>query len=87
MSFLNPDFQNGFSVFRLPNTNLKLIHKKINESICINRNNAMVLLVLDGCVNINKSLDLNKGESIFIGRKAENLFINGNGQAFIAGFD
>ncbi len=47
----------------------------------------MVLLVLDGCVSINKSLDLNKGESIFIGKKAENLFIDGDGQAFIAGFD
>ncbi len=47
----------------------------------------MVLLVLDGCVSINKSFDLNKGESIFIGKKAENLFIDGDGQAFIAGFD
>ncbi|WP_210378284.1 mannose-6-phosphate isomerase, class I, partial [Borreliella garinii] len=87
VSFLKPDFQNSFSVFRLPNTNLKLIQKKVNESICINRNSAMVLLVLDGCVSINKSLDLNKGESIFIGKKAENLFIDGDGQAFIAGFD
>ncbi|WKC77967.1 mannose-6-phosphate isomerase, class I [Borreliella turdi] len=87
VSFLNPDFQNVFTVFRLPNTNLKLIQKKINESICINRNSAMVLLVLDGRVSINKSLDLNKGESIFIGRKSGNLFINGNGQAFIVGFD
>ncbi|WP_215538520.1 mannose-6-phosphate isomerase, class I [Borreliella bavariensis] len=87
VSFLKPDFQNSFNVFRLPNTNLKLIQKKVNESICINRNSAMVLLVLDGCVSINKSLDLNKGESIFIGKKAENLFIDGDGQAFIAGFD
>nr|WP_267510858.1 mannose-6-phosphate isomerase, class I [Borreliella garinii] len=87
VSFLKSDFQNSFSVFRLPNTNLKLIQKKVNESIFINRNSAMVLLVLDGCVSINKSLDLNKGESIFIGKKAENLLIDGDGQAFIAGFD
>ncbi|WNY68615.1 mannose-6-phosphate isomerase, class I [Borreliella lusitaniae] len=87
LSFLNPDLQNNFSIFRLPNTNLKLIQKKINETISINRNRAMVLLVLDGRVSINKSVDLNRGESVFIGRKAENLFINGDGQAFIAGFD
>ncbi|WPM05907.1 mannose-6-phosphate isomerase, class I [Borreliella sinica] len=87
LSFLNPDFQGGFNVFRLPNTNLKLIQKKPNESICMDRNSAMVLLVVDGCVSINKSLDLNKGESIFIGRKADNLSVNGDGQAFIATFD
>ncbi len=47
----------------------------------------MVLLVLNGCVSINKSLNLKKGESIFIGKKAENLFIDGDGEAFIAGFN
>lgn len=43
----------------------------------------MVLLVLNGCVSINKSLNLKKGESIFIGKKQKTCLLMGTAKLLL----
>ncbi|UPA12078.1 mannose-6-phosphate isomerase, class I [Borrelia venezuelensis] len=74
----------GFNVFKLPDTNLSLFQRNINEKICFKKDGVMILLVMNGEIQINNGVCLKRGESVFIGNCDEKLLICGNGEVFIA---
>ncbi|AHH10576.1 mannose-6-phosphate isomerase, class I [Borrelia coriaceae] len=74
----------GFNVFKLPGTNLSLLQRNINEKICFKRDGVIILLVMNGEIQINNKFDLKMGESVFIGNSGEELLICGNGEIFVA---
>ncbi|UGQ17202.1 mannose-6-phosphate isomerase, class I [Borrelia sp. RT1S] len=83
-SLLRGENIDKFDMFKLPNTNLMLLHTEISEEICFNRDSAMILLVMEGQLQINDHFFLKKGDSIFVGVCDERLMIRGDGKIFIA---
>ncbi|QMU99188.1 mannose-6-phosphate isomerase, class I [Borrelia sp. A-FGy1] len=83
-SLLKVEEIDKFDAFKLPGTNLMLLHRKINEEICLKRNSEMILLVMGGQIHINNHFFIKKGESVFIGICDEKLLIRGNGEIFVA---
>ncbi|UER67583.1 mannose-6-phosphate isomerase, class I [Borrelia sp. BU AG58] len=83
-SLLKGEDIDNFSVFKLPGTDLMLLRREISEEIYFKRDSAMILLVMDGQIQINDHFFLKRGDSIFVGACDERLLIRGNGEIFIA---
>ncbi|AHH12426.1 Mannose-6-phosphate isomerase [Borrelia hermsii YBT] len=83
-SLLRGENINDFNVFKLPGTNLSLFQRDINRKICFKRDGVMILLVVNGEIQINNKFYLKRGESVFIGNCGKELLICGNGAIFIA---
>ncbi|AHH08380.1 mannose-6-phosphate isomerase, class I [Borrelia anserina] len=84
VSLLRSENIDGFNVFKLPGTDLSLLQRNINEKICFKQDGVMILLVMNGKIQINNKFFLKKGESVFIRNFGEELLICGEGEIFIA---